>query len=167
MSCFVISESCPARTGSPLKAATSHMQLLGHYCTVCTWLNFPLAPDTASESFLSQKSKPAQHQSIRTDTDIFTCKNRPVHSQGMRQRSKAQEGEDTCLKAHSKSGAEQGTKPRALGQLPKAENLQKRNSPPCAGASLPQFPALPTHNLSCSLSRQCLQSQALSLFPCK
>lgn len=105
LSCFVIAESCPARTGSPLKATIGHIQLPDHYCTVCIWLDFPLDPDTASES-LSQRSKPAQHQSIRTDTDVFTCKNRPVHSQCMRQRSKAQKGEDACLKAHSKSGTE-------------------------------------------------------------
>lgn len=135
--------SCPASSfpSRALPELTGHMQLLGHHCTVCAWLDFPLAPDTASESFLSQHSTSQSEQ-----TQIFSPV-RTVHSQGMRQRSKAQKGEDTCLKAHSKSGAEQGTEPSALGQLPKAENLQKRNSPPCAGASLPQFPALPTHNL--------------------
>lgn len=90
---------------------------------------------------------PSQHSTSQSEqTQIFSPV-RTVQSQGMRQRSKAQKGEDTCLKAHSKSGAEQGTEPSALGQLPKAENLQKRNSPPCAGTSLPQFPTLPTHNL--------------------
>lgn len=121
------------------------MQLPDHSCTVCMWLDFPLDPDTASES-LSQRSKPAQHQSIRTDTDVFTCKNRPVHSQCMRQRSKAQKGEDTCLKAHSKLGTEQGTEPRALLPPLQAEHLQERNSCPCAGVCSPQLPALPTHS---------------------
>ena len=69
--------ACPASSfpSRALPELTGHMQLLGHHCTVCAWLDFPLAPDTASESFLSQKSKPAQYQSIRADTDIFTCKN--------------------------------------------------------------------------------------------
>ena len=119
------------------------------------WPDFPLDPDVASESFLSQKSKPAQHQSIRTGTNVFTSKNRPSRSQCIKQRAEAQKGEGTRLKPHSKLGTEQGTGPRAPAiscSSPEAEHLQERNFPPCPGLSSPQLPALPTDSLfPCSL----------------
>lgn len=168
LSCFVIPEPGTARAGSPLKAAIGPMQLLDCYATAYTWPDFPLDPDVASESFLSQKSKPAQHQSIRTGTNVFTCNNRPSRSQCIKQRAEAQKGEGTCLKPHSKLGTEQGTEPRAPALCCSSRRLNICKK----GTSLPVLvcPRLSSQHspqTASSLLPACTQVRVTQAFPYK
>lgn len=106
--------------------------------------------------------------SIRTGTDVSTCKHRPSRSQCIKQRAEAQKGEGTCLKPHSKLGTEQGTEPRAPALCCSSRRLNICKK----GTSLPVLvcPRLSSQHspqTASSLLPACTQVRATQTFPYK